>query len=375
MKVLIITASLNERSGWGRHTRAIVDELRMQGTEVVICSEDVGLGVPYPVHALLPLSSRFGAWFFVRNILQVRKIARSVSVVHALDGWPLGVYGWAAVVGSRKPLFINGVGTYSVAPLYAWGKKWLMRYVYQRAQKVFCISVYTMNQMVEAGVSREKMLVVHFGTPVPVIPSVEEVRAYRTKYSIQSDRYPIVLTVGAIKNRKGQFDTLRAIEILKKPYPGILYIAAGAPQSAYIEKMETYAKEHEMSHNLLIINDADDGVINFLYSICSVFALNSNTDDQHHHFEGFGAVITEAYRFGVPAVGSSNSGIEDAIEDGRTGYLSRQGDAEDIAQNIKNVLQNHEVLSEQARRAGFLFSWEKTIKTYMQYYKNEDDNK
>lgn len=130
-----------------------------------------------------------------------------------------------------------------------------------------------------------------------------------------------------------------------------------------------------MVDNLLIITNADDRTIAFLYSICSVFALNSNTDIKHHHFEGFGAVITEAYQFGVPAVGSRDSGIEDAIQDGRTGYLTYQGDAEDIAQKIENVLQNREVLSEQAQRAGIGFSWEKTIKTYMQYYESEDGNK
>src|SRR3569623_55113 len=43
----------------------------------------------------------------------------NVDLVHALDAWPYGFYGFAAVFGTKKKLFINGIGTYSVAPLYS----------------------------------------------------------------------------------------------------------------------------------------------------------------------------------------------------------------------------------------------------------------
>lgn len=373
MNVLVISASLNERSGWGRHTRAIVDELRTQGVEVTVCSEDIQSNVPYPVVLLEPLSRHLGVWSFMKNVWRIRTIAKSMSVVHALDGWPLGVYGWCAIIGRRTPLFINGVGTYSVAPLYAWGKKWLIQRAYRRARKIFCISFYTLRQMAQAGIPEEKMLVVHFGMPMLSVPNPDEIQKYREKYAIQQERYPIILTVGAIKDRKGQFETLQAIGHLKRQYPNILYVVAGAiHQPSYMSQMRSYIRENNLTDNLLFITDADDSTITFLYSICSVFALNSNTDVHSHHFEGFGAVITEAYQFGVPAVGSRDSGIEDAIQDGRTGYLTRQGDTEDIAQKIEKVLQNRSIFSEQARHFAESFSWQKTIETYIQYYGNKE---
>jgi phosphatidylinositol alpha-1,6-mannosyltransferase len=298
-------------------------------------------------------------------------LARSVEVVHALDGWPLGVYGWGAVIGSKKRFFINGVGTYSVAPLYAWGKRWLMLRAYRRAQHIFCISTYTMDQMARVGVPATAMLVVHFGTPMLPVPHTEEVQAYREKYGLIPNQYPIILTVGAIKDRKGQFETLRAVALLKKQYPDILYIVAGGiDQPSYLQKMETYTKDHSLAGNVLFITDADDRSIAFLYSLSSVFALNSNTEMAHHHFEGFGAVITEAYQFGVPAVGSSDSGIEDAIQDGKTGYLTRQGDPEDIARKIEEVLQNRPMLSERARHFAAEFTWKRTVEMYIQYYRD-----
>ncbi len=353
MKILIITASLNERSGWGRHARAIVDELRAQGAEVVVCA----------------LPPRLTLAAFIRNMVRARSLARPVEVVHALDGWPLGVYGWGAVLGTGKKLFINGVGTYSVAPLYARGKRWLMRRVYSRAQKIFCISTYTMDQMARAGVPAEKMLVVHFGTPQLPVPRAEDVQAYREARILTPDRHPLILTVGAIKDRKGQFDTLRAVGLLKERYPTILYIVAGAPdQPSYLAQMRDYAQSQSLTSNVLFLTDADDREIALLYSISSVFALNSTTDTEHHHFEGFGAVVTEAYQFGVPAVGSSDSGIEDAICDGETGYLTRQGDPENIAEKIERVLQNRAALSEQARHFAEGFAWEKTVSAYLRHY-------
>ncbi len=100
-----------------------------------------------------------------------------------------------------------------------------------------------------------------------------------------------------------------------------------------------------------------------------MFALNSRTDPETHHFEGFGAVITEAYQFGKPAVGSSNSGIEDAIQDGKTGYLTKQQNPQDIAEKIEKILQDYDSFSANAKKKYADFDWAKTAATYIDFYK------
>lgn len=366
MKILLITASLDERSGWGRHARAIGDELHSQGEEVMFCSGD---GSPkylsYETGTLKPLSVRS----FFGNIMRVRVMAKTADVVHALDGWPLALYGWLAVLGTGKRFFVNGVGTYSVAPLYATGKRWLLLRAYRRAEKIFCISSYTAKQMLSAGAPSEKMEVVHFGAPEAISIPVSEAIGYRAQYGISQDAYPIVLTVGAIKDRKGQFDTLRAVGQLKDQFPNILYIVAGAVhQPAYLIQMKSFIEQARLGENVRIIHDADDRVIAFLYSMASVLALNSTSDPRSHHFEGFGAVIAEGYQYGLPAVGSSDSGIEDAIFEGETGYLAKQGDPESIADRIREAVNNRISLAEGIRRHTADFSWRTAVAQYRTFY-------
>jgi glycosyltransferase involved in cell wall biosynthesis len=365
MNILIITADLNERSGRGTYPRAVVKELLAHGQYIGVCSEG-DAHVAYQVVRMRPLAG-LSLVSFVLNAREIRAAARRYDIVHALDGWPFGVYGYLAVLGTRKRLYINCVGTYSVAPLYTFFVGWFLRRAYARTEKIFCISEYTRERLVAAHVAPEKVLTVLMGTTALPENSGAEQTGYAHKYGI-AGQYPIILTVGEIKERKGQLDTLKAVEILKGSYPEILYLAVGTASSWYAKQLVEYASGHGLQRNLLVVTDADDRALSFFYSRCDVFALNSTTDEVHHHFEGFGLVIVEAYQFGKPAVGSAACGIEDAIADGKTGLLSKQYDADDIADKLKRVLERYDFFSQNAKMRHADFNWRKTVDTYIQEY-------
>jgi glycosyltransferase involved in cell wall biosynthesis len=353
MRVLLISSTASEKSGWGRLSNATIDALRAEGVEVSVLTDE----------------KKWTSSNFLKMCLAARRQAADADIVHALDGWPYGVYGLAAVLGTRKKLFINGIGTYSVAPLYSFVRGTLLRLAYARARKIFCISAYTKTQLQEAGVAKDKLEVVHLGTSALPHISKEFIDEVRASNNIPADAYPIILTVGAIKDRKGQFDTFKAAAALKEKYPNIFYIAAGGKeQEAYAEEMSAYAAKNGLDKNLLMLEHADDRVIAALYSLSTVFALNSTTDAQSHHFEGFGLVVLEANRFSKPAVGSRGCGIEDAIKDERTGFLCNQRDPKDIARKLERVLEDYERLSLSAKEFSEQFSWEKTAASYMDFY-------
>jgi glycosyltransferase involved in cell wall biosynthesis len=364
MKVLIITTDLNERSGRGTYPRAVVKELLAQGIDVGVCCEG-DARVPYQVVRTRPLSG-MSLVSFLLNARAIRIAARQFNLVHALDGWPFGVYGYLAVLGTRKRLFINGVGTYSVAPLYSFFSGLLLRKAYARAEKIFCISEYTKKQLAIADVPYEKLEVVHMGRTVLPEISEEQRMKYRERYGVQL-QHPVILTVGEIKDRKGQLDTFKAVELLKQKYPDILHIAVGAASSGYAKHLAEYASIHGSQKNLLIVSDADDRALAFFYSICDVFALNSTTD-QHHHFEGFGLVFLEAGQFGVPGIGTKDCGIEDAIVDGVTGVLVPQRNSPAIARVIETALEKRQEFGAAARAFSGTFSWQKTVEAYRVAY-------
>ncbi|HEV8677594.1 MAG TPA: glycosyltransferase, partial [Candidatus Paceibacterota bacterium] len=189
MHVLLITSTASEKSGWGRLSAAAAQALREEGADVSLMTDE---------------KERSAASFF-RNCLRARKEAKRADVVHALDGWPYGVYGLAAVAGTRKKLFINGIGTYSVAPLYSFARGPLMRLAYGRASKAFCISAYTKREIEKGGVPSSKLDIVHLGTNALPPASEKEIEAVRAANHIPADAHPVILTVGAVKDRKGQF--------------------------------------------------------------------------------------------------------------------------------------------------------------------------
>lgn len=365
MKVLVITNTLYQRSGSGRYSRGVVENLQLAGVEVMVLCEQKPGSLNIEWHRLLPSGSPVS---FLRNILMTRWLARSVDVVHALDGWPFGVYGYAGVLGTSKKFFINGVGTYSVAPLYSLWIGWLMRRAYQAADGIFCISAYVKSQLLQAGVSPSKTTVVHLGSDKLPVLSPEEEERYRDELSIDRQGFPLILTVGDIKNRKGQLDTLKAVGRLKEKYPQIVYIAVGTSNLEYIKGMHAYAASHGLTDNFHAISNIDDKKLSFLYSTCTLIALNSNNNETRHHFEGFGLAIIEGYQFGKPAVGSRDCGIEDAIEDGKTGLLTNQGDPPDIAEKIDRVLENLEFFSHNARMWCATFDWKSTVAAYIAAY-------
>lgn len=367
MKLLALTNNMREKDGWGRYAASVAREYIVQCPDFEVITEEMSGKEHMELHEralLLPLRSEFN---FFRNCWRTRCAARSVDVVHAFDGWPYSVYGYAAVVGTTKKLFITGVGTYSVAAFENPLQRMLMTRAYRRAQNIFCVSRYTQQRILEK-VALKNTSIVPWGHKALPELTAEEKERYRERFDIGNE-HPVILTVGQIKQRKGQYDTLRAVARLRERYPQLLYLMVGSDSDIeYIGLIQDFIKEHNLFGNVRIINNAeDDSELSFFYSICDIFAMNSRNDGEH--FEGFGLVFLEAMQFGKPVVGSSGCGIEDAITDGYNGYLAAQGDDESIYQAFMKILSgDRDMLSRNARTMYSQFSWKKTVAEYVRNY-------
>jgi phosphatidylinositol alpha-1,6-mannosyltransferase len=72
------------------------------------------------------------------------------------------------------------------------------------------------------------------------------------------------------------------------------------------------------------------------YQHADVFALPSLTVGEK--FEGFGLVFLEASACGLPVIGTTGSGVAEAVRDGETGLLVPQNDVPALADAITRVL-------------------------------------
>lgn len=362
MKILIITNSIVPFSGWGRYSLGVINSLKGLGYAVKVATDAGDASVSDIV-----LSHGRSVFSFIKNLHFIRKQSAYYDVVHALDGWPYGVYGYAAVLGTGKKLFINGVGTYSVAPLTHWFKGFLLRLAYRRAEKVFCISTYV-EKAIRSLAPYTNTLVVYLGATNLKDLVTQDKILIREKLSLK-DSSPVFLTVGAIKHRKGQLTSLKALKELKSLYPDFVYILVGSGDDVeYVKQIRQYAVEHNLQDNLVIKTEVrSDEELAKIYTAADVFLLNS--ENGGGHFEGFGLVIIEAALFGVPSVGSMDCGIEDAIKDGTTGYLAKQRDPSDISSKIKMLLERKEEMGRNSMNFAKNFSWNNTILAYERQYK------
>lgn len=361
-KIVILTNNTRPNSGWGRYSSEIIDQLKSPELSIIVLSEksDSEPRYTYEHQILLPQNSAIS---FLNNVKNIKKYSRGADIIHAFDGWPYSVYAFLALVGTKKKLLINAVGTYSIVPRFS-PKGLLMKLAYKSAKQIFAISNYTARKVKEA-VPMAKVDVVHLGlTKVPKL-SEEEISMFKEKFGTIK-AYPSVLTVGSVKPRKGQLDTLKAIHILKNEFPQIKYRIVGRIEvEDYANQIRRYAEENSLDVDL-ITSASSEKELSFFYRTSDIFALNSRNDGDH--FEGFGLVLIEAASAGLPVVGSKDCGIEDAIEAGFNGYHTEQGNPEDIADKIKRVLEEKEILVKNAVEFSKRFDWEETASSYKEHY-------
>ena len=83
-------------------------------------------------------------------------------------------------------------------------------------------------------------------------------------------------------------------------------------------------------------------------------------------WQDFGIAIIEANYFGVPAIGSKLSGIEDAIEDGVTGFVVNPKSPSEILYVLKIIVDKYNQFSRSALIHSRKFEWNNKINEYLE---------
>ena len=130
----------------------------------------------------------------------------------------------------------------------------------------------------------------------------------------------VVLTVGRLHPRKGQLDTLRALQLLP---PAVLarleyWIVGGQSKGAYEESLHAAAAARP-ELTVRFFGNIPDEELSDLYDRADIFAMTSI--NHGHSVEGFGLVYLEAAAHGLPVVAHDVGGVSEAVLDGETGLL------------------------------------------------------
>jgi phosphatidylinositol alpha-1,6-mannosyltransferase len=322
MKICLLAGKSDIRGGSTRHINDIVEGLRARGHTVEILTYT---GNP------------------LRYFKVVRQHARMVDIVHAIDLNPRGFIGYLATRFTKARFVISVIGTYAVSPLYSRKTAWLARIIYSKSDAILSISSFTKKEI-------EKLVP---GVRIQVITPGIDLSNFRDVNKVHSNKGPYLLSVGSIKKRKGYDIALQAFIRIKREFPDLRYVIVGAhiDEPKFVEKLQQMTRESGVEGSVDFVKDISDAELCEYYQNAELFMLTSVNEGTH--FEGFGIVFLEAAAYGLPSIGTSGNGIEDAVDDGKTAILVPQRDVEKTADAIRSILTNRsmrETMSENARK-------------------------
>lgn len=130
----------------------------------------------------------------------------------------------------------------------------------------------------------------------------------------------VVLTVGRIHPRKGQMETLEALQKLPTAIRDQLeyWVVGGQSKPKYESDLRAQAASCP-SPVVRFFGNIPDEELSDLYERADIFAMTSL--NLEHSVEGFGLVYLEAAAHGLPVVGHDVGGVSEAVVDGVTGLL------------------------------------------------------
>ena len=174
----------------------------------------------------------------------------------------------------------------------------------------------------------------------------------------------VILFVGRIEPLKGIDTLLRAIALITPELPCwrdelSVIIVGGAPGAgikevhAELARLEALRAELGIEDLVTFQGAKDQDILSYYYSAAELVVMPS-------HYESFGMVALEAMSCGTPVVASKVGGLAFSVQDGQTGFLVPDGDAEALASRIRLLLKDHDLrqqMGQQAVRWAQRYGW------------------
>ena len=171
-----------------------------------------------------------------------------------------------------------------------------------------------------------------------------------------------LITVGSMTKRKGQHNVIGSLPYLKGYFKDIKYHIIGKP--IIQNELINLAKALEVEENIKFHGYASDEDMIEIMTDSNLFIMLSEYT-YSGEVEGFGIAILEANYMGLPAIGSKDCGIEDAIKDGNNGRLISLDNHKEMKDAIDDIISDYERYSVNAKSWAKKHSWEVIIKKYL----------
>ncbi len=345
MKVLFVAHHLKGNDGWSRYARDLIGSLKKEGVEVLCLVNELSPETDIPQKQCLgePLKYIVNPILSFKTASAVNAIIREFSpdIIHFIVE-PYGTIIPFVRKGEAK-IVMTVHSTFAFLPILVSGFKrifsnYIMRLTYVKIDSVICVSKYTkehllrhMSAIKALSLIENKMIILAGG----IDPMSIKERPVRP-----ASKTGEILFVGALKRRKGLKEAIEALALVKQDF---VYRVVGvcSENDSYIMLLKKKIAEYGLEKKVVFAGQVSDFDLQKMYEKADLFLMLSTNNGAD--FEGYGLVYLEANAHGVPCIGPNDSGVSDAIIEGKTGYLVNQYDAPAVAKTIEHVLRNRPI--------------------------------
>ncbi len=268
-----------------------------------------------------PGGKRTLIWFFFKALFFLIANSGKYDVIHFSD----------AILSPLVPvikIFSNAKISFTVHGLdivYArFGYQKIIVPFLRKADRVFAVSQYTLEQCKIRGVALEKLMVIpnciDFETQDARQVYGTDSQGLLSEFDIDLQNKKILLTTGRLIKRKGHAWFLENVfDQLPNEY---IYLIAGLGPE--YDVLKSLVQKLDLTGRVYLLGHVSDVEKHYLYQISDLFIMPNIVVEGDQ--EGFGIVILEAGSHGLPVIAADLEGIRDAIIDGKTGRLVNEKD-------------------------------------------------
>ena len=147
--------------------------------------------------------------------------------------------------------------------------------------------------------------------------------------------------MGRLCERKGIYDLLPVVKILKDSVPGVTLQCCGSGET---EKVLREVEARHLEDNVILRGWVEDSEKEMLLKKSGIFVLPS-------YNEGLPVALLEAMAHGLPVVSTHVGGIPDAVENGEEGYLLEPGNQDQLIDSLLKLLRDDNLRQNMGQKA------------------------
>jgi glycosyltransferase involved in cell wall biosynthesis len=363
VRVALIAPTINRKDGWSR----VVENLASHLSKYVELALFLPIDSPrsssdnLKIYYSLPPSSNLwdvDDYFVVKAHYRLKFLKKIVNfrpdIIQTIDTFPWLIDGGVASLVCNSPFFVGAHGTYAIKPLYRRLTKLIMVGFLSLAKEVHCISSFTTRVMKDYLPKWIKIKILHqplSGVDYFFFAQKRDLNELKMIYN----GWPVILTVGALKARKGIDLSLRAFKLVKQIYKEALYVIIGKGDINYYER---YSHALGLKH-VYFIPEVDDERLAQFYQLCDLYLMLPRSGP--FGVEGLGLVYLEAAAASKPIVATSSGGVADVVKNGFNGILVPPEDYEAAAKAIIKILSDPKLAADMGMngtKIAISYSWD-----------------